>query len=36
VDRFGASAPGGRIFEEYGLTVEDVIIKTQQLMLEVR
>lgn len=36
VDRFGASAPGDRIFEEYGLTVDDVIIKTQQLMLEVR
>lgn len=36
VERFGASAPGKRMFEEYGLTVEDVIIKTQQLLLEVR
>jgi transketolase len=36
VDRFGASAPGKRMFEEYGLTVEDVIIKTQQLLLEVK
>lgn len=36
VERFGASAPGGRIYEEYGLTVEDVIIKTQQLLLEVK
>ena len=36
VERFGASAPGGRVYEEYGLTVEDVIIKTQQLLLEVK
>lgn len=34
VDRFGASAPGERVMQEYGLSVENVIIKTQQLLLE--
>nr|GEY67029.1 transketolase, chloroplastic [Tanacetum cinerariifolium] len=25
IDRFGASAPAGKIYEEYGITVEAVI-----------
>lgn len=36
VDQFGASAPGERIYQEFGLTADDVIIRTQQLLLEVK
>ena len=32
VDRFGASAPAGRIFEEYGLTVDNVIKQAVKLL----
>ncbi|OEL33600.1 Transketolase, chloroplastic, partial [Dichanthelium oligosanthes] len=31
IDRFGASAPGGKIFEEYGITVESVITAARSL-----
>ncbi|MFG6103228.1 transketolase [Leptothoe sp. EHU-05/26/07-4] len=31
VDRFGASAPGGRIMQEFGYTVENVIARTKAL-----
>ena len=32
VDRYGASAPAGRIFEEYGFTVEKVMNLTEKLL----
>jgi transketolase len=31
VDRYGASAPAGRIFEEYGLTVDNVVEQAAKL-----
>ncbi len=36
VERFGASAPYKIIFEHYGLTVDNVILQAQQLMLKNR
>jgi transketolase len=35
IDRFGASAPAGRIYEEFGLTVDDVIRKSEELLRKV-
>ena len=35
VDRYGASAPAGKIYEEYGLTVDDVIKKSEELLRKV-
>ena len=35
VDRFGASAPAGRIFEEYGLTVDNVVEQAGKLKRKV-
>jgi len=32
VDRFGASAPAGKIFEEFGFTVDNVIHQAEKLM----
>jgi transketolase len=32
VDQYGASAPAGRIFEEYGLTVENVVKQAKKLI----
>ncbi|OSM00094.1 transketolase [Magnetofaba australis] len=32
IDRFGASAPGGKIAEEYGFTVENVVAKAKALL----
>jgi transketolase len=32
VDKYGASAPAGTIYEEYGLTVEDVIDQAERLL----
>ncbi|MEO0532679.1 MAG: transketolase [Cyanobacteria bacterium P01_A01_bin.123] len=32
VDRFGASAPGGKIMEAYGFTVENVLAKAKALL----
>ncbi|WP_096435307.1 transketolase [Alteribacter populi] len=32
IDRFGASAPGERIIEEYGFTVENVVSRFKQLL----
>jgi transketolase len=32
IDRYGASAPAGRIFEEFGFTVEGVIQKAEELL----
>lgn len=32
IDQFGASAPGNRIMEEYGFTVENVIAKVKALL----
>jgi len=32
IDRYGASAPGSRIFEEYGFTVENVVKKAKRLI----
>ena len=36
VDRYGASAPAGRIFEEFGFTVDNIITMSQQLLREVK
>ena len=36
IDRYGASAPAGKIFEEYGLTVENVIKLTGDLLRSVK
>jgi transketolase len=36
VDRYGASAPAGRIFEEYGLSVENVIKLAEDLLRRVK
>jgi len=35
VDRYGASAPAGQIYEEFGLTVENVIKKSEELLRKV-
>ncbi len=35
IDRYGASAPAGKIFEEYGFTVENVIKITEDLLRSV-
>ncbi|WP_168121053.1 transketolase [Paenibacillus sp. HB172176] len=32
IDRFGASAPGNRVIEEYGFTVENVVSKVKALL----
>lgn len=32
VDRFGASAPGGRIMQEFGFTVENVVAQAKKLL----
>jgi len=32
VDRFGASAPAGKIFEEFGFTVDNVIYQAEKLL----
>ena len=32
VDTFGASAPAGVIFENYGLTVDNVVARTKELL----
>jgi transketolase len=32
VDRFGASAPGGVVLEEYGFTVDHVVARSQALL----
>jgi len=35
VDRYGASAPAGQIYEEFGLTVENVINQANLLLRKV-
>jgi len=35
IDRFGASAPAGRIYEEFGLTVDEVTRKSEELLRKV-
>ena len=35
IDRFGASAPAGKIYEEFGLSVDDVIRKSEELLRKV-
>jgi len=35
IDRFGASAPAGKIYEEFGLSVDDVIRKSEKLLRKV-
>ncbi|MEE8357068.1 MAG: transketolase [Anaerolineales bacterium] len=35
VDRYGASAPAGQIYEEFGLTVENVIKRSEKLLRKV-
>lgn len=35
IDRFGASAPAGRIYEEFGLSVDEVIRKSEELVRKV-
>ena len=32
VDRFGSSAPGGKIYQEYGLSVENIILEAEKLI----
>ena len=32
VDRYGASAPYKKVYQEYGLTVENIIIRAQELL----
>lgn len=32
IDRFGASAPGGKVIEEYGFTVQNVVEKVKQML----
>ncbi|MBT3714233.1 MAG: transketolase, partial [Anaerolineae bacterium] len=32
IEKYGASAPAGKIFEEYGFTVENVIAKAKELL----
>jgi len=35
IDRFGASAPAGRLYEEFGLSVDEVIRKSEELLRKV-
>ncbi len=35
IDGFGASAPAGRIYEEFGLSVDEVIKKSEELLRKV-
>ncbi|NOQ40434.1 MAG: transketolase [Anaerolineales bacterium] len=35
IERFGASAPAGRIYEEFGLSVDEVIKKSEELLRKV-
>jgi len=32
IERFGASAPYQRIYQEFGLTVENVVMKAKELL----
>ncbi|MCR2820617.1 transketolase [Lederbergia panacisoli] len=32
IDKFGASAPGGKVIEEYGFTVENLVAKVEKLL----
>ena len=32
IDQFGASAPGDKIIEEYGFTVENVVARVKALL----
>jgi transketolase len=32
VDRFGASAPGGRVMKEYGFSVDNVVAQARKLL----
>jgi transketolase len=32
VDRFGASAPGGRVLEEFGFTVENIVARAREVL----
>jgi len=32
MDRFGASAPGGKCLESFGFTVENVVSKTKEIL----
>jgi len=34
VDRYGASAPGGRVLEEYGFTPENVVARAKALLTD--
>ena len=34
IDQFGASAPGEKIMEEYGFTVENVVARVKALLQE--
>jgi transketolase len=34
VERFGASAPGEKLYQEYGLTVENIVSRAKQLLEE--
>jgi len=36
IDRYGASAPAAKIFEEFGFTVENVIKITENLLRSVQ
>ena len=36
LDRFGASAPGNEILQQYGLTVDNVCARAQTLLAELR
>ena len=35
IDTFGASAPGEKIMEEYGFTVENVVRKVKEMLLSI-
>jgi len=35
IDRFGASAPAGKIYKEFGLSVDNVIRKSEKLLRKV-
>lgn len=32
IDRFGASAPGGEVMKEYGIGVDNVVLRTRSLL----
>ena len=36
IDTFGASAPGEKIMEEYGFTVENVVRKVKEMLYDFR